>query len=222
MGDFEREREEYFKEVRKNPEIISKLVSDNESTEKGQETLKLLLIPSNERELTVAKALFSMSSDVIKLIDDIEDDEVKDIPKEENKGFNYVIETINAIKSGKEVKPIFESDIEYAAKVMYEFFVGTIDCTEDAFEYIASKTGFNLDDELESMQFSLYIDKAKSIMQNLNGQKGNLSDCSDDEIKSSLEFAKAFHKCCEEGKKAKVLKPTNRFSFRNRPNSNNE
>ena len=202
MTSFEVKREKYFKKIKGNKQLLVRIIHDNKDTEKGQEMLEVLLTPKNEKELSVAKILYSMVSDLVLLMDRYYGDELKEIPNEENEGLKTYIKTIKRLKNNEDIKEISKDETpEHGAKVLYDFIVASLTNSEGSLEYIAEESGFNLSDDLELAQFEVYMNKAKRIMEENNLTNKKYQDCSDEEIKNAKILAEEFHKCCEEGKK---------------------
>ena len=70
--------------------------------------------------------------------------------------------------------------------------------SHEAICYIAEKTGFNLDDEIELRRFELYLDKANALFEKNNEFTSPINEKVD--IEDSFAFCKKFHELCEEGK----------------------
>ena len=217
MDNFEKRKIEYLKMLKSEPYIMKKIIESENKSEKGQKTIEMILTPKNEMELEIGEACFKMTKDISKLVDDIIDDEVKSILPNENAGLKVLINCVNTIKNNEEnlkstleptqedmAKKIYGIDKatpEYVAKIMYGLVVGMVNDTEESFKYIASETGFDLNDEIEAAQFSIYINKGKQICDSLNVTNKNFENCTDDDIVKAKELVEEFHKLCKDGKK---------------------
>lgn len=198
MSEFEMRREEYFNVIRDNPDIINKIVADNNNTEQGKKMLEILITPKNERELDGAEILFTFISSILSLLEN----EMKEIPNEENKGFKEYIRIINGLKEGKEDSELVVRDYPSrdCAKILYDSFVSFLADPYAFSEYIAKETGFDLEDEFESRQFNVYMEHAKRIMNENDVSSKNLVDCTKEEIEKSRKIVNEFSRLCQDGK----------------------
>ena len=209
MSTFEERKEEFLNYIKEDEEILSRIINDNINTDGGKKILGIIFTPKNDRELTVGKTFYSITSDLIKLIDDIYYDDIKEIPYEENVGLKTYINIINSLKNNEEIK--YDYDIKKNAEIFYSSMVAMLDDIEEAYEYVAKETGYDLEDQVESAQFVVYMEKAKEFMDSINQNKKDYNECTDEELNIALEFSKEFHKICEKGKinyeeeKGKVL-----------------
>jgi len=203
MTNFEQRREKYFNMIKSKPEILDKIISDNNNSEKGQKSLEVLLTPRNERELDAAEILYSMTSDTIILVDKIYNDEIEEIPLEENKGINAYVRIIKELKEGKDEAKLYtdKTSPKEFAEILYGFIIGFVSNGEDIVEYIGTKSGFDMTDDFEQKQFSVYFDKARRIMDSKNASQKDLNECTDEEVANARLMAEEFHKCIEEGQK---------------------
>lgn len=203
MTDFEQRREEYFKKIKSKPEILEKIIVDNYNSEKGQKTLEIIMTPRNERELDAAEILYSMTSDLIMLLESYYNDELEEITLEENKGIKAYIDIIKGLKEGKEEASLIpkEATAKEIAEILYSFVVALLFYSDDAVDYIAEKAGFDLSDDFVAQQFVVYYEKSKRIMDSGNSSEKDFEECTEEEIKAAKETAIEFHKRCEEGKK---------------------
>ena len=198
MSTFEERKEEFLNYIKEDEEVLSRIINDNINTDGGKKILGIIFTPKNDRELTVGKTFYSITSDLIKLIDDIYYDEIKEIPYEENVGLKTYINIINSLKNNEEIK--YDYDIKKNAEIFYSSMVAMLDDIEEAYEYVAKETGFDLEDQVESAQFVVYMEKAKEFMDSINQNKKDYNECTDEELNIALEFSKEFHKICEKGK----------------------
>lgn len=202
MNNFEEKKVEFFKKLKSEPDVLKSIIESNNKTENGQKTNEIILTPKNERELEIGEICYTMSKDLIKLIDDVTYGEIKSIPLDENIGLKTLISLINAVKNDeKDFKLVDEITPQYLAKILYGITVGMIDDMEEAINYIASESGFDLNDEIEAAQFKIYINQFKKFSDSLNVTNKNFENCTDKDISDAKEFVEEFHKLCVEGKK---------------------
>ena len=220
MSNFEKEKEEFLEYVRKDEDILESIVNNNMNNPEGQKTLGIMFNPSNEKELLVSKTLYAMSSASLKLVNAAYFDEIEEIPFEENEGLKNTIKTIMKLKNGEELERTFST--KDAAKYCYQYFVVLLTDMEEAMEYIAKETGFDLEDPIEGVQFSSYLDKVKEFNEggkNLSDKK-DLESVSMEKLNTSYEFALEFKRLAEEGinnhkkqEEAKKLNKSKKISF---------
>ena len=209
MSTFEERKEEFLNYIKEDEEVLNRIVTDNMYTDEGKKTLGVIFTPKDDRELIVAKTLYSITADFIKLIDGVYFNEIKEIPYEENVGLKFYIDSINALKNNEEIK--YDFDVKKNAEIVYSSMVAILDDAEEAYGYVAKETGFDLDDQVENTQFVIYMDKVKEYMDKVNQYNKDYKECTDEELNKALEFSLEFHKVCEKGKinyeeeKGKVL-----------------
>lgn len=208
MGEFEERRKIYFDNLRKNPEVLNKLMEKKENQNKR--AMKIILLPRTERELDLAEAMYLMISDLVRLVNDIVMDRVNKVELEESTAIGILIKLINALKENdtisvdkikSELNDI--TDSKETAKIIYDLLVSFVGNGIESFNYIARECNVDLNDELSIMQFQLYLNQANEI---LNGKSPNNLDITDIDVENSsqveqiVEVAKEFHKLCEAGK----------------------
>ena len=201
MNSFEERKKEFFKKIKNKPEVLNNLIKSNMKTEKGRKNLEIILTPKNEKELSIAELTFEITNDLLELINNITFDEVKTIPLNENDGLNLLIDIVNAMKNDKKSIDLNEKTSQYFAKVLYGLTVGLMGEIEESITYIADKTGFDLNDELETAQFNIYLSQAKNYSDSLNMFNNDIKEITDINLEEARELVEEFHKLCIEGKK---------------------
>lgn len=205
MKTFEQKKEEYLEKLKEEPELIGNLVFNNNKTEMGQRTLELLFTPKNERELQVAEIIFSITKDMTDLLENISYDEVVVPPYDENEGLKTYIKMIRSLKETGSIESAEldeKPNPKKEARVMYDFIVAIMDDSDEAVDYIAKSTGFDLEDVVEGAQFKVYMDKCQAIMDERNNYKNrDIEDLSDYELLYGKEYSLEFHELCKCGKK---------------------
>lgn len=199
MTKFEERKKAYLEAIQEKADVLLTLYENNNNNEQGKESLRLILSPKNEKEFAAAIFLFSMSEDMMGIINDSIDDNLRSIPKEKNEGYNYLIREIEALKVGKKIDKKLSP--EMGARIIYDFTIGCMLDSSDMTDYIAERTGFDLAVDSSSEKFYLYMDQAKEMLnQNSGVIKKSLDECTEEELEIAKEFVKEFHKCCFKGK----------------------
>ena len=194
MSDFIERRNEYFKKLKENSNVVNLFTPKDGASENAIKTYRMMILPQNEEELDTADSFFSIISDTINLYEDVDNGSVKNIPFEENEGLEYCINVINYKKENGIDKDLNNSiSIEEFAKLKYQFLLASFYDGESIHEYIASKTGFDLEDDIDAIQYELYVEK-------INDYFGSLI-ISFENVYDAKRFAKIFHELYEDGKK---------------------
>ena len=204
--EFDEKLKKYYDRLRENPELLENIMKNS----KNQNSLDIMLLPNNEKELRVAEAAFNLMEDILKVIEDAYYGELKTIDIEDCAFANMFVNIINALKNkDKEKLNEIEEwltknvDMKTSAKLIYEMVVVFAQNPEEFAESIASKCGFDLEDELSMLQFQLYMSKASeySNKANKNVDLSNLDNLTDKKVDSIVEFTNEFHNAYLEGLK---------------------
>ena len=214
---FNKRKQNYFSKLRKNIWVLNKLIDDNKENidENAKRTLEILLDPKNYDELNLAEALYSITFDMISLMNRLSDGTVKEIPFEENDGIKLFIDIINKLKNKCKTENVTMT-IEPTAKMIYGFLVGFAEDTEGTIMYVADKTGFDLEDDLQMQQFMLYLEKAQAIFNSKSNKTNSVNEMpSKKDIEELTKFSNEFHKLCEDGKlkKGKKISLSNSYTI---------
>lgn len=201
MEDFEERKAAYLNELREHTYILKDIKVDDGNYEK---VMGILINPKDETELAMANIIITFFVDASDLVDDICNYNVKQIPFSENIGISYYINIINELKSGKNVESSIKIDEKEAAKVLYSYLVAFVGDTEDTIEFIADRTGFDLEDEIQLRQLELYLNKA-NVAFNKKDSFGDIEATDPIEIGRAKIFCDEFHTLCEEGKLVKSM-----------------
>ncbi len=205
MESFEERRNEYFKKLRNNNELLLKL-SENKTND--PKSMEVLLMPKTERELEVAEAMITFMNDAIDLFNNAIYGNVERIDLENSLALNCISEIILSLKNNDNkkldsIKNYLDREISSKdeARLLYEFISAfSMDC-EAAIDFLARKTGFDMNDTLSIIQFQMYLEKAKEFTNN-NSAQIKLSDVdieTSEEVTKALDFINEFHNCCEKG-----------------------
>lgn len=195
MKDFNERKKEYLNKLRENIYILDKITVDKGDP---QGLMEKLLDPKDEEELKMMNMIITLFIDIFDLKERSSVGDVKKILLEENIGINYYIDIINKLKLKKDINLFEKINSIEAAEILYGFLTGTVSNSHEAICYIAEKTGFNLDDEIELRRFELYLDKANALFEKNNEFTSPINEKVD--IEDSFAFCKKFHELCEEGK----------------------
>ena len=216
MDDFNERKEEYFKKLREDVDIISSLMQ----SEGNIKTKQIILNPQTPQELEMAEATYKTISDLKNLLFDIMNGDVK--PLDVNNCFvvDYFARLIKALVdcNQDEVNRCYlelsDMGVKEAAKLVYEMMVVFASNPEEAIDYIINKSGFNDADELQMLQFQLYLEKAKEITNSRKAMDINNVDVDDEkQVKEYIDFSDEFHRLCEEGRVQSNDKPLERRLF---------
>lgn len=216
MDDFNERKEEYFKKLREDVDIISSLMQ----SEGNIKTKQILLNPETPQELEMAEATYKTISDLKNLLFDIMNGDVK--PLDVNNCFvvDYFARLIKALVDGNQDEvnrcylELSEMGVKEAAKLVYEMMVVFASNPEEVIDYIINKSGFNDADELQMLQFQLYLEKAKEITNSRKAMDINNVDVDDEkQVKEYIDFSDEFHRLCEEGRVQSNDKPLERGLF---------
>lgn len=192
MENFIEKRNEYFKKLKSNPNVLNKIIEDNKGKEKSKRTLEVLLTPKDEFELELANTMYDYICDFLNIYYAVIEEEIDEIPYEDNLFFSYLINIINAYKNNEDTDSIIKSISMPGdcAKMVLHMYLGFLFDIESAYEYIAEKCGFDIYDELELEQFNIYLEKVQFII----NQNSNFNTVPDELNKDNLEFFKEFYK----------------------------
>ena len=167
MQSFNERKEEYFKRLRCDIDLLNAIVEGTSKNDEGKKAIEIILNPQNERDLDFAESVFSFFEEFTSFIESVLNHEVEGVSLEENEGIKLLIKLINALKQNteSEAKEIYENiSINEFANIIAETFIAFVYNSEDAIDYLASKTDFDLDDNLQMLQFQLYLDKANNLL----------------------------------------------------------
>ena len=194
--DFEDRKREYFKMLEEGD--ISILVdvvnSDNDDMK------EIMLFPKNDRELMVAKATFGIMSDSKKLFSDLLEGNVKSIDMESSYVAHIFIKMIKALVSNdkEELNKCYTTiDLKKSALLLYEAILIFTSSPDDAIKYIASKCGFDTNNEIDLLKFLVYL---KTVKEMTNKNVNNAKDFNKKELNEYVDFANEFHRLCEDGR----------------------
>jgi len=205
MSDFNERRINYLRTIRDNPKVTEKMLEAGNESDADIDSIKALIYPEDEKDLMFAETTYQTTNDLMEIAGRCVVGGIREIPVEENAAVKMIIQTINAIKEGKD-KISFPEEYntpEYAAKVLFDFTVLISGDPIETMDYIGNKTGFDLSDEDEFNEFKIYMESASEAVKELRPdipQKA-FADCTVEDLENGKKFALAFHKCFEENKK---------------------
>ena len=196
MTEFEDRLGNYYMRLKNSNSLIQTIIKD-----KDEEKMRVFLYPKDEKELTTAEVILDFAEDFTDLLTRCITGQVENVPVENNPAIEFIIQVIKASRNNEQIKTIDQSD-EEEAKLLYDIFVIMLSekSREEAVYYIADKAGFNLDNDKEAELLMYYIEKAKTLAPE-GPSIDNLENAEMEKLEKTKRFVKAFHKCCEEGKK---------------------
>ena len=211
MSTFEERKEEYIERLSTNMDFVSHLLKQDD--EESRKTAKVLLMPSNEKELRVADGTLTMTEDMKDLVEACACDNVEPIPLEENVGINFLITLIEKLNEqfkannqadlkavlAKEMEPL--SDPKEIAKMTYGLIVGFTSQSDEVAEYIHSKVNLDFDNEIEMAKFKLYMQEAKAAMHDATPAPAQApsADMTDEAVDQFEEYVNELHALCKKG-----------------------
>ena len=201
MSNFQERREEYYNKLKNNKELLNTIIEAQNKKEKGQRNIEILVTPENERELSIAESLFSITNDTLFFVEQALDNNIKRIPAEENIALKIICRFINELESGKTDIEFMPEDAtgKLQAKIMYDLILSSVIDTEDVIKYIAKETGYDLEDKLDRVLLLLYISKAKRLSNESNVSEKNFDDMTDKDVETFTELAKEFRRLIADG-----------------------
>ena len=201
MNNFEAKRELYYRKLRNNKELLNSIITETNKKENGQRNIEILVTPENEKELAIAEATFSLMGDMTFLIEQVLEDNIKSIPAEKNEVVKMFVRVINELKNGKTDVEFISEDApaKLQARIIYELIVTLIMDAEGTFEYIAQKTGYDLEDELDKAQLQAYFNKAQRLSNKSGVSDKNFDDMTDKNVETLVEITKEIRKLIVDG-----------------------
>ena len=209
VKDFKQRQEEYLTKIKNNPDIINKIIIDKD-TEEGKRSIEVIFNPKNEKELFVAEAMFSMTTNILDLFEKIRNGEIETIPNNENTGLRLYIEVIDALKNNEKeyaeylVKSTSPKEI---ARMLYETIIAfTTDDPYDCIKYIANESGFDCKTEYEIIDFYDYYEQAKELIDKNGNLSKDLEDCTTEDFELVDEVVNEFSRLCKKERHNKIIK----------------
>ena len=204
MGDFETRKKNYEKMLTENSELVLNICSNT----KDSKLLEIILDPKNEQDLDYAESAVMIFIDLMRLIQGVVDEQVKEIDVEDSISLKLYIDIINAQKNNdqekiEEIKEHLKCnmDIKETAILTYEMMTVLAQNPEESMEYIIDNCGFDVDNSLDLARFQLHMTKAgETINSCLNGFDAKSFNPNDEsQVKALVEYANAFHALVEDG-----------------------
>ena len=192
MVNFEERKKEYYKKLASNP-ILIQLIENSLTLEGISEDIKIVLKPSNERELKYAEMVSMIVEDLCDLQLRRDTGYIIPLPDEDNLALEMTIKIIRAAVYREEID--LEKDInsiQQKAKILYSRLVTNFKEKEN---YIIEKAEVNLGNPL-------HIIRAKSGMKKSiknNNEilyEGGFKNITDERLEYCQEFANEFHELC--------------------------
>lgn len=203
MKSFIVRKKEYLNIIKSNPELFLSMVANTKGDKNEQDTMRIILDPKNEKELSIVLDSLSFTMDIFDLVAASSEDELEEISFEDNYGLETIINMVNNIKENDCLdteKFDYLKDPKTLAKVMYQIFNATLTTKEEASEYMASKCGFDYNNEYEKAMFDLYLEKINTTLSEMkNNSSSKVKDISNSDLNAGSEFFKEFHRLCLKG-----------------------
>ena len=191
--DFEKRKQEYLNKLTMNIEIIIMMHGEIPT-----ENMKVMLNPSNERELSIAEAVFRFMEDTCRIFMNADLDYEPNI--EDNMLIDLCSDVINKVKNKEEIDPniIDQEDAVAMARLMYDAVTLAFFDEKDISKFIAKKCGLDLDKSVDRQLLVVYF---KQISQFTSKKaepiKQLFSELTDKDIEILIDTFDEFHKLCE-------------------------
>lgn len=197
MENFEEKRQEYFKRLEENEELIITLAEDG----KNKQMIKILLNPTNEKELNYANKYFMFLQDCRELVENPKNENIEEIDFNNCAFMDFLssmtelmYNNASAEEFEKKFKPLGD-DINLVAEISYQAVILASNPPENMDEIIENKCNIDINSELEFIRFSLLLsmttEKINAYMPN------NMID--ENSMDKFLKFADKFHELCVNG-----------------------
>lgn len=200
MGNFEKEKEEYLKELAEN-ESIKKFTIKSYREDGMQEEERMFLDPQNETELKFAKAVLYSGVDMNNLVSCLFTGELEIMPFEENE---MIIDLIKGIKSQKEngvIDPEILNDKtpEKKARLLVSRLMMKLYDKDELTEYVFKKAGFDSNKIMDHLKFGKYMMKFNAKYKTDDNPINNQKEYFDSEegIDFLYRFVMESRKLCE-------------------------
>ncbi len=192
MDNFEVRKKQYLDKLSDNPEVLEALIRGNKTPQK-KENLKKILNPETERALSVGEIVFSFSRCMIRLMNSFYEDNLKEIPIEENEGLKIFTDLVESYKIDSELAKREWDRIQpkKAAKILFGYIYSFLIFPDETIEFIMNKIGEVDPDALNN--------SLNGVQNEINKSNGDISfeDLSEEEIQKERELAEEFERLCD-------------------------
>ena len=210
MNNFEEKKQKYFDLLNNNLDLLNNLIEHN----KHKKSLKILLDPQTDKELLLAEKIFLFFKDAFDLVNNSLNGNVNEIDLKNSITINMYINIIKLLKNNnleelEKIKKYLNYDINSsdAARIIYEYIILFITNTNDVINYIASESGFNLNEDKSSDEFNYYFNEAGNITKVFNDIDLDSIDINTDKrLDKILLYLDEFHDLCKEDNYSKTIK----------------
>ena len=214
MDNFLERKEKYLNKLRENIDIIEKLAVRTD-TEIGKSNYKVLMSPSNERELTISEMMLDSYIEFSSFKDDVKNGRVKEIPFDENVGLQTYISIYNHVKNGEKLNAdLYDRNdpetIKMTARVYYEYLSALCEEGDDSINYMMKKCGFKKNDAFSMMKFYFLLDAAQVEIRKIMPEI-DYKNYTDRELENCKILDQEFHRLYDEGK---IVKKENEMATR--------
>ena len=207
MENFEERKQEYLKLVESDEELALSLAC-NLLENKDNITKRLMMVvlsPQDERELRIAKAHYSVFKDLKDLV--TTDEELINVPMEENTYYEYIINIFNNVDNPEELANIMNNVTpKVHSKMLFDYAIGCMVNVEDNEGYIASRTGLDVEDPMALVNWQKKYDKSIKVAEINTDRLNDIDKSTDKELDFFDGIAKEFHTLCESARVHKVYK----------------
>ena len=199
MESFKERKSRYYENIKEHAEFFTKINYKDDGRMR-----ELMLDPKDDRELAIADATFQMILDLNNLTRNAQLGNIEPVDKETSFLTNILVKIIKAYADSDEEaveacrKELEELSPVEAAKMIYDMLALFASNADEAVNYIATKSGFNLDNVVDEMIFELYLKKATDLANErkmLDAKAINTDD--QKQLNQFLDFTNELHRLCE-------------------------
>ena len=210
MENFENKYKTYNDKLKNNIEIIRKLIEAEYDTD----CIRIIIDPKNEEELLIADATITYLIDILAIFENITSGNIENIDLKNSFIIDFYIKAIRELKNNPNStleETIGNLDPAVHAKLIYDFLTTFANYQNKAYEIIAEKTGFDLDDDLSLIKFQLYVAKIKELGEKRELGLANIAKIltNKNDLNTYVEMSQHLHELCLNGlnKEPKVSDP---------------
>ena len=199
MESFKERKSRYYEKIKEHAEFFTKINYKDDGRMR-----ELMLDPKDDKELAIADATFQMILDLNNLARNAQLGNIEPVDKENSFLINILVRIIKAYAASDEVEvnacrqELEELDSANAAKMIYDMLALFASSADEAVNYIAEKSGFDLDNVVDEMRFELYLKKATDLANERKMLDAKAIDTDDQiQLNQFLDFANELHRLCE-------------------------
>lgn len=190
----------YREKLSDNIDIVKNIKVNNGP----KETMDIILNPRNERELRIANGIVDSFINMGSLYEASYYGYVK-YNEEDCMILDLFVDIINAFKNNdkEELEKIKKERISTAstketARMIFELLTVFVSDPDKSIRNIATRCGFDMNDELDMLLFQSYLDRAQDITNTIPALPCDVRNLEEKYILKLEEFNNEFSKLCEE------------------------